>query len=242
MATAKKETKKDTPEESDVLTIPEQDEEARLRILARSPGGTGTATGVAQQHFSGEEDARIENLEDRGSTVPIAGGSPSADFAAGEPSQPVGAQAQPAHYTVNGTIDPMMVATPGGPQPVGALAGTVSAAQGRVDETAEAFKMQNRGFRGYEALDDAQIERLNGAELRAIAYDRGYDVPEGGNRTVRMRFRAEQADDSRLSGDSAVLQDKSAGSASSSQSTEGSASRKASNSQAAAATQATAAK
>lgn len=51
----------------------------------------------------------------------------------------------------------------------------------------------------YKRIPRAQIETMGAAELKAVATDRGYQLPDqGGARTTRRRFIEAQNADSRL--------------------------------------------
>jgi hypothetical protein len=178
-------------ENDGVIEVPEQPEKVRDAALASSHPGTRTATGQALENLSGAETERIEGLESRGSTQPIAGGDElKADFPPHEGAQPVGLQAQPAHFVTNGTVDPTMVASPTGLVPVSAVETTVQGAMNRLQAHADARDTANSGTRKVEDLTEEEINRLDGGTLRAIASDQGWDIGENGTRTARRRFLA----------------------------------------------------
>lgn len=45
---------------------------------------------------------------------------------------------------------------------------------------------------GHKKISRSTIESMIGADLRAVAHDRGYDIGQGGTRTSRLRFIAAQ--------------------------------------------------
>jgi hypothetical protein len=189
--------------EAEGLVVPEQSEEMRAEILASAPKGADTATGQAFAHDSGEEEERIEGLENRGSDNPIAGGEGIvADYSGQETQEPIGLMAQPAHFTVSGTINPTEVASPSGPVPLGSVTASLADAQKRIEEqhkSAEASVRRRRS--SLEPLTQAQIDSMSGAELRAVAVDRGYEMADGGGtRTTRRKFAEAQEADTRFSG------------------------------------------
>lgn len=180
--------------------IPVQTDELRDVNLSRAPTGSGTATGQAIADRSGEEAERISSIENRGSPQEVAGGdSIKADFAGGETSEPIGLQAEPAQFAVNGTLNPAMVASPTGLVPVGAVATSPEDAVRRVEENLRAQEDAARTKSSLEPIDERLIDRLSAPELRAIAFDRGYDVGQSGGRVTRERFKHLQAEDKRFS-------------------------------------------
>lgn len=175
-------------------TAPLQSEEAREKVIGSSTAGKGTAVGQAREHFLGNETERIENLESRGSTVEIAGGDPEPD--AVNPGQPPkGAQAQPSAFVSNGSIPVNMVPSGSGLVPVSSVTSDPEHATELVQrhqEEEDQFVLRT----GAKKLSRNQIEGMTGADLRAVAQDRGYDLPEGGTRTTRRNFiKAQNADE-----------------------------------------------
>lgn len=179
MAAKKKDTGLDAPIQSD---------EAREKVLGQVGTGGGTATGQARSHFLGDEKERIEGLESRGSTQEIAGGEPVADASGNDTQKPRGAQAQPSAFVSNGSLPVNMVASGSGPVPVSSVTSNPEDAARMAAESIKAH--DDHVLRsGATKLSRAQIESMSGAELRAVASDRGYDLGEqGGNRTTRRRF------------------------------------------------------
>lgn len=180
------------------LVVPPQEDEAREANLARSPSGENVATGVEKIELSEER----EESEDRGSTVPIAGGEPVADFAEVEYDKPKGLQAEPAAFATNGSTDLTRVATPSGPQPVSAFAATPEEAQKLLERHRqnELESVQSRA-RGRTELSEAKLQSMSAAEIRAVAHDRGYELPDHTSHGLATRLFAErQADDPYLEG------------------------------------------
>jgi hypothetical protein len=188
-----------SPKKEEAPEYPLQSEETRERVLNHAPSGEGTATGLALQDLNGEHDERLANLESRGSTQPIAGGDQiKADYPPNKAAKPVGAQAEPAIYTSNGTLPVGHVPSSSGLVPVAATGRTGQDAVKAVDDSLKSLAdHENRP--NNRKLSDAEIERLNAPDLRAIAYTRGYDIGEyAGARTTRRRFREQQKGDKTL--------------------------------------------
>lgn len=151
--------------------------------------GAGSATGTAI-------DAQTKDIptgEDRGSTVPIVGGEPAPDS---ERPEPVGAQVEPARFTSNGQLPHNSVPSPTGSLPVGAVATSQAHADKLVAQTNEAH--DSYVARKRKRLDANTVRRLSRAELQAIAEQRGYNLPPGGNKISRDAFLQEQDSDEQL--------------------------------------------
>lgn len=174
---------------------PVQSEEAREAALRAAPRGLNTATGIAYEHHFGEKET--PEGEERGSTRESAGHADEIKpDAVSEGQGPVGLQAEEAAYARNGTIPAGFTASPSGPVPISSVARDPEEAKRRASETFEAYDKQLIRSKEYEELSDEQIDRASGAELRAVAHDRGYNLgPIGGNRSTRARFRRAQAED-----------------------------------------------
>jgi hypothetical protein len=183
-------------ETADPTEIPTQSEEARRRALEGANPAARTATGQALENLSGAEDERIENLDNHGSDRPIAGGDAlSPDYSPFTAAEPVGLQAQPAAFAGNGSLDPAMVASPTGLIPVSAVASDHKEAANRIQGHFDAVEAQlTGGALKVDDLTDEQIDRLDGATLRAVAAQEGLDIGENGTRTARKRFKAAIAD------------------------------------------------
>lgn len=152
--------------------------------------GRETATGVALAEHE------IPEGEDRGSKIEIAGGAPKPDS---ERPKNSGAQTEPARFTSNGQIPHNNVGSPTGSVPVGALDLTVEEAEARVQATNDdhdAYVAQ-RGKRTKLAAET--IHRLPAVEIRAIAEQRGYVLPEfAGTRATRTSFLKAQDEDTQI--------------------------------------------
>lgn len=162
---------------------------AKTRELVPPTRATGeeTATGAAlAQH-------EIPQGEDRGSKVEIVGGTPTPDD-----GSPKGLQAQPAQFTSNGSLPPNKVPTSSGLVPVSAVASTPEDAKKRIDARRDQIAQENEERNSLRHLSDADLAKLGGAEIRAIAHQRGYELPAAGTRTARAAFSAAQAKDSRI--------------------------------------------
>jgi hypothetical protein len=163
--------------------------------------GAESATGAA----IAAKDDKIPQGTDRGSQVEIQGGAPEPDALEG--ATPKGDQAKPAEFSSNGQLPNGMVGSPSGPVPVGAVARDQKHADELLKETkSQRDQVINRNPKG-KRLTDATINRLSGAELRAIAGQRGYDIPEAGTRMTRAAFaRAQDADNNVVLDDADVTQ------------------------------------
>jgi hypothetical protein len=181
---------------------PIQDEETRKKILQNSTAGGQTAVGRARDAHLGDQAERIKDLPG-GSELAIAGGdSLPKDFPDHTPGAPVGAQAQPANYTTNGSLPLNMVATPSGLVPASAVSADPAIAAQRVQESMDSLKAHTHRTGGYDRLSRAQIETMSAGDLRAVAAQRGYDIGEyAGSRATRKRFIAAQHEDDDLEGE-----------------------------------------
>lgn len=167
--------------------LPLQDEDVRAAILSTAPQGSGTATGKA----AGEADEEIPSGKDRGSVVPIAGGSIKPDAVVA--GKAIGNQLEPAAFTSNGSIPLGMVGSPGGSVPVGALGLSPEEAFRRSEESINAASSASAVHSGFARVSRRTIETASAANLRAAAQDRGWDIGlEAGSRVTRARFIALQ--------------------------------------------------
>jgi hypothetical protein len=149
-----------------------------------------SATGQAVMQAEGLE--HIPKGKDRG-----APGAPDM----GDPlkAKPRGLQKEKAIFTSNGEVDTRLAPTPSGPQP--AVAATHEEGEKQIKERRDAHQqfIETRSSQRAKRLSEATISRLNHAELRAIASQRGYqDIPEHGNRTTRTWFAEQQKQDKLL--------------------------------------------
>jgi hypothetical protein len=160
-------------------------------VPATRAAGDATATGMQIQHESGKQN--IPKGKEAGSQVPIVGGDPTPD--AEGPQKPRGLQAEPALFSSNGSIPHDMTASASGLVPMAMVAGDQKEAEKRIDQRVEDHKRYVNRQPRHRRLDDATVGRLSHAELRAIGEARGYELPQGGNRTTRAAFlRAQDAD------------------------------------------------
>jgi hypothetical protein len=160
-------------------------------VAATRATSDATATGMQIQHESGKQD--IPSGKEAGSQVPIVGGDPTPD--AEGPQKPRGQQAKPALFSSNGSIAADMVASPSGLVPISATVATQEEAEKKLTERVDEHKRHVQRTNRQRRLDDATVGRLTHPELRAIGEARGYELPQGGNRTTRAAFlRAQDAD------------------------------------------------
>lgn len=155
--------------------------------------GAESATGqaLADKH-------EVPQGDDRGSKQEPAGGQPASDWdiANGKGDAVLGAQAQLARFTSNGQLPHNTVPTPSGAVPVGATALSQEDAEAAVRDVNDAHDAYvNRGTERRKLAKET-VQRLSVQDLRAIAEQRGYDIPEyGGTRAMREAFiRAQDAD------------------------------------------------
>jgi hypothetical protein len=115
------------------------------------------------------------------------------------PQKPVGLQAEPAQYAVNGSLEAGTVGSPSGPQPVAAVARSADEAQALLEKQVEQTATSTRSGDGI-GLSEEQISTMSRASLQAVGSDRGYELPiNGGTNTVRAAFRNAQGRDRNLS-------------------------------------------
>lgn len=179
---------------------PVQSDEAREATLAGVSTGGLTASGhaAAQLDEENSDEKRISELESRGSTTPIAeGDSLVADYAGNDSQKPVGLMAEKASFVKNGSLPAGQLPTPTGLMPASALATSPEDANKRLEEHVKTLNGRSRTLE-YQKLSRAQIDAMSGAELRAVAHDRGYDLgDQAGNRATRKRFiEAQNRDES----------------------------------------------
>lgn len=109
---------------------------------------------------------------------------------------PVGLQKEPATMTPTGSIPGRTVASPSGPVPISVVAGSEEKANEILKQQDPAARPKIAGQ--YKRLTEEDVSKMSGGELRAVAHDRGYTLPEGGNRTTRRRFLELQDKDESL--------------------------------------------
>lgn len=186
------------PASTEGQTPPLQDEETKKATLKESLAGLNTATGREKARLEGT-DEQFQEPESTEKKEIAGGDSIVADYTGNEKQEPVGLQAEPAQFAKNGTVNPNLVPSNAGPVP-GATVGLTGEAlrdrqQQLIDRQKELVEARQKGP---EALTDEQIESMNAAELRAVAQDRGYNVPALGNTGARRAFRRAQEEDERL--------------------------------------------
>jgi hypothetical protein len=162
-------------------------------VPATRQTGPETATGLQMAFEAGDQE--VPRGDERGAPNPPDEVDPD--------GKPQGLQAESALFVSNGSVPHDVVATPTGPQPVGAVAGSAEDAQKMIDQRVEDHERYVRRTQPTDRfLDKATVGRLGKPELRAIGIQRGYDMPEAGTRSIRTAFLTQQADDENLKGGS----------------------------------------
>jgi hypothetical protein len=167
-----------------------QDKAVRSAEIAKSASGTATATGQAREHDSGKEDERLKGADKH----PQPEGAPEGgDFAKVNYAQPQGLQAEPANFSVTGTIPAEVVSSPGGFVPLSSV--SEGDRYARLEST---YGKQPIGDQ-LERLTEEDLEGMDGPSVRAVGHQRGYKMPEqAGSRTMRATFLREQENDERF--------------------------------------------
>jgi hypothetical protein len=149
---------------------------------------TSVASATGQQIAWENKEIEVPKGKERGSQLKVEGGEPKPTLEGGD--KPRGLQAESALFVSNGQVPHDMVPSPTGLQPVAAVAATPEDAKKRIDQRVEEHeKYINRTQQDRDRiLDEATVGRLGKTELRAIALQRGYDVPEAGTRAIRANF------------------------------------------------------
>lgn len=192
--------RKKAEENSSVEDVAVQSEEAREKTLQRSSAGSLSAIGVEREFRLGDGEDRIKGLESRGVDQEIEGGEPEPDHPPHPGPAARGLQTAPANFVTNGTVPATFVGSPSGPVPVSSVARDAAHARQLLKEARESNDRVVLGA-GYEKVSRDKIEKMSGAELRAVAYDRGYDLgQQSGSRSTRRRFIEAQNKDQRLEG------------------------------------------
>lgn len=99
-----------------------------------------------------------------------------------------------------------MIGTPSGPVPISAVTGDPAQGAQMIQERLDADEKEILKT-GYARLSRAKVESMTGAELRAVASDRGYDVGQAGNRQTRARFLRLQGEDKNFESDEEITGD-----------------------------------
>jgi hypothetical protein len=143
-----------------------QSEEARDNVLERSGAGRLTAVGAAAALHSGDEDPNSVDTHPDDHEIE---GDPKPDYV-GKPGKNAGLQDEEAIYTVNGTIDPMTVPSPSGPQPVGAVTASKEDAVRRLEKARLDQDEQEHDIKAEkEAAAKRQEEEKAAAQGRPIS-------------------------------------------------------------------------
>lgn len=162
-------------------------------------GGSGTASGQEAARRAEGTDDNIPQGKDRGSTNDPGEVPGKTGDLVGDPHPPVGPQTEAAIFVPNGAIERNMVASPSGPVPVAAVTSSAEEAEKLIEKRNEDLSKQFKGFKRGKRLSDVQINQMNGAELRAVATDRGYDISHSaGTRGTRAAFAQLQSEDDLL--------------------------------------------
>lgn len=189
MSTAKNATK---AAEKEAQTLNDPENQAQELVQAGvQPSGNSAAALAAQNAETPEHDHEggygAEEIKDTGI----------------KPGKPIGAQLQPAVMTPQGSLEHNTVPSPSGPMPastaihstdpkeVEKLEAQVAAQQAR------AGQVQRRvGRTGRYRISEDLAHQIGSQGLRAVAFDRGYELSEGGKRaTVQNFLRAQDEDE-----------------------------------------------
>ncbi len=167
--------------------------------------GTGTATGQEAARRAGNEN--LPKGKDRGSTLKSKEPVPAADYM-GKGAKNVGKQKTKAVFVGNGQVDTSKVGSPSGPVPISSVVSTPEEAAKLEAKNRKAIVEDHGRGIGRGRLTDEQIDSMNGAELRAVATDRGYGASPGhpgfgitsmsGTRGTRAAFKELQKADKNL--------------------------------------------
>jgi hypothetical protein len=172
---------------------PLQSEEVRNAILARTAAGRNTTSGQAREDLLRADEDRPNTPE--GSEIPIVGGEPQPDHPSDGARENIGAQNAPANLATNGSLPVNQVGSPTGLIPVSAVTADPHQGARLVQENLDATK-EHLLRSGNPKLSRAKIESMSAHDLRAVAYDRNYDIGEyAGARQTRARFLRAQRDD-----------------------------------------------
>jgi hypothetical protein len=113
-------------------------------------------------------------------------------------AKPFGDQAKAAFFTRNGSIPGNSVPSPSGPVPSSVI-GDEKTREKAVEAARQGAIETHQGTRNsrYRISDEA-ARRMSPAELRAVAYDRGYEGVDGGRQSVLRHFLDAQKEDEGL--------------------------------------------
>lgn len=165
-------------------------------VPAQAPAGLESATGVALRQQAGEEE--IPKGAARGAEVDSETKKLKPDAAGG--NKPTGLQKEPAHWVLNGSVDPRTVGSPSGPVAVAAVATSPEQADELIAARNESLAAsRKKGAFTYEEITEEQLTKMSAAEIRSIGSNRGYEVSDVAGRRVAMRqFLDAQNDDETL--------------------------------------------
>ena len=169
----------------------------------RAAKGDNTATGIAaRERNESDEDKEKRTKDDR--EIPETTSAVKPDYLSSEASAPIGLQAEEATFLPNGSAEHGMVASNSGYVPAASVARDVDHFDELVENQKNVLKEGLRSVRdGRKPLEDHHIDKMSGAELRAVAHDRGYDISDTmGTRGSRAAFaKAQKEDDSLATND-----------------------------------------
>jgi hypothetical protein len=161
----------------------------------RTAAAGNTATGMAKRDRDGElaeEDHSDQTLSETAEEI-------KPDYMATKPNPLVGQQKEEARFTSNGSIPLGMVASNSGFVPASSVERDPERAAELVQQNLETFSEGYISTSSRRRLDDAKIQSMSGAELRAVATDRGYDMSTAmGTRASRAAFTRLQGEDKTL--------------------------------------------
>jgi hypothetical protein len=109
-----------------------------------------------------------------------------------KPGKNHGGQIEPAQFVVNGSVPYDYVPSPSGPVPA-----SVITDDAKRTATVEAARQaaRNATKNSLRFLTESDLQSMSPAEVRAVAWDRGYEMKDGGRAAVRRAFAAAQDDD-----------------------------------------------
>jgi hypothetical protein len=106
-------------------------------------------------------------------------------------------QSRPAAFVRNGSLPLGNLPSPTGPIPAAVVARDDEDV-GRMDEVHRKRVRREQLGATIGRVPDEVLQNASGAELRAFAADRGYDIGDGGRRVLRARFITAQDEDESL--------------------------------------------
>lgn len=164
-------------------------EEARKDLIADgTTPSSATASGLAALGSPGAKSTAKEPENAEGVVADaVKPGAP-----------PFGDQTTAAFFTRSGSIPGNSIPSPSGPVPASTIAdeATRDAAVKAARDGARSSHLAQRN--GRLRISDEAAGRMSPAELRAVAYDRGYNGVEGGRASVLRKFLDAQKGDQSL--------------------------------------------